>query len=109
MRVLRFIVDGTTIKPDPNCDFSGLFPNSSDKVQAHFTFSPDWKSRVKVAAFLSIMDKECEPQVINDDGSCEIPIEALSKVVFKIQVIGKTKYGPIAKTNTVSIYQSGNK
>lgn len=108
MRVLRFIVDGTTIRQDPTCDFSGLFPGREEQMQAEFVFSPDWKSRTKVAAFWSILDKEFPPQVINDDGNCIIPIEALNKVVYKVQVIGRYKNTRI-KTDCVTVYQSGNR
>lgn len=109
MRTLRFIVDGTTIRQDPSCDFTGLFPSQGNKIRAEFIFSDEWKSRVKVIAFWSIMDKEFAPQVVNDDKSCMIPAEALSKVAFKLQVLGKTRNSPVVKTNTVTIYQSGNK
>lgn len=108
MRVLKFIVDDETITQDPTCDFSGLFPGSSDQIRAQFTFSHHWKSRVKVAAFWSIMDKEYPPQAINDDGSCDIPIEALEKVAFKIQVLGKRRGGNVVKTNKIVIYKGGN-
>lgn len=108
MRVLKFLVDDKTIRPDPACDFSGLFPGKEDQVRAEFTFSPDWKNRVKVAAFWSILDKEYEPQVVNDDGSCQIPIEALRKVAFKVQVLGKYR-GIKTETNCLTVYQSGGK
>lgn len=109
MRVLKFIVDNTTIKPDPNCDFTGLFPGMNERVLAEFTFSPDWKSTVKVAAFWSILDKEYPPQVINTDGTCQIPTEALAKVAFKVQVLGKRISGATVQTNKLVVYQSGNK
>ena len=108
MRVLKFIVDETTIKPDPDCDFTGLFPGQMERVVADFTFTPDWKSRVKVAAFWSIMGKEFPPQVINEEGLCEIPNEALAKVAFKVQVLGKHRDKKV-ETNQLTIYQSGNK
>lgn len=108
MRVLSFLVEGNTIKPDPACDFTGLFPGQEDTVLAEFTFSPDWKSRVKVVAFYSVMGKEYPPQAINSDGTCLIPTEALAKVAYKIQVLGKGK-GQRVETNQLTIYQSGNK
>ena len=108
MRVLRFIVDETTISKDPACDFSGMFPGRETEVRAEFVFSPDWKSRVKVAAFWSILDKEYPPQVINDDESCMVPIEALEKVAFKIQVLGQYRDKKV-ETNCLTIHQSGIK
>lgn len=107
MRVIRFIVKDNTIAIDPTCDLSVLFPGRDDPIIAEFDFSPEWKSRVKVASFCSIMDKEYPPQVINDDETCMIPIEALAKVAFKVQVIGKRKGGKPVKTNSVVVYQSG--
>lgn len=105
MRILRFIVDGNTIKQDQTCDFSGLFPGKNPNVRAEFTFSSEWKNKVKVAAFWSILDKEYEPQGIEDD-SCIIPAEALAKPSFKIQVLGKKGKERI-DTNKLSILQKG--
>lgn len=109
MRVLRFLVEDNSIRPDPTCDFTGLFPGSEDRIQAEFAFSPDWKSTVKVAAFWSILDKEYPPQAINPDGTCQIPAEALAKVAFKVQVLGKRISGATVQTNKLVVYQSGNK
>lgn len=107
MRILRFIVDGKTIKPDPSCDFSGLFPGKNPNIRAEFTFSSEWKNKVKVAAFWSILDKEYEPQEIEDDG-CNIPSEALAKPSFKIQILGKKGKERI-DTNKLSILQKGGR
>lgn len=109
MRVLKFIVEDETITLDPTNDLTALFPGRDEQVRAEFTFSPEWKNRKKVAAFWSVMDKEYPPQVINDDESCIIPTEALGKVAFKVQVIGKRLGGVLIKTNSVIVYQSGNK
>lgn len=107
MRILRFIVDGKTIKQDPSCDFSGLFPGKNLNVRAEFTFSSEWKNKVKVAAFWSILDKEFEPQQIEDD-CCIIPSEALAKPSFKIQILGKKGKERI-DTNKLSILQKGGR
>ena len=109
MRVLKFIVEDKNVTLDPTCDLTGLFPGSEEQIQAEFEFSQEWKSRTKVAAFWSVMGKEYEPQVINEDDTCQIPKEALSKVAFKVQVLGKRKHGPTTTTNTVVVYQSGRK
>lgn len=106
MRTLHFIVDNDTIKHDPECDFSGLFPGRNPKVRAEFTFSPEWDEKVKVAAFWSILDSEYEPQVIDEKGGCLIPTEALSKASFKIQVLGKRGKERIT-TNKLTIRQTG--
>lgn len=108
MRVLQFIVDGNVIKQDPDCDFTGLFPGKEDRIRAEFTFSKDWQKRVKVAAFWSVMGTEFEPQEIKDGESCMIPVEALRKVAFGVQVFGKYR-GVKVETNKVMVYQSGGK
>lgn len=113
MRTLRFIVDGTSIKQDPNCDFSGLFPGKNPDVQAEFVFSSEWENATKVAAFWSILDKEYEPQVLEDGESCAIPSEALSRASFKIQVLGKkgkTRWSTSKlSTNKLTIRQTGGR
>lgn len=110
MRTLRFIVDGESVKQDPTCDFSGLFPGKNPNVLAEFVFSSEWENTIKVAAFWSILDKEYEPQVIEDD-SCVIPSEALARASFKIQVLGKKKKArqnaAIISTNKLIIRQMG--
>ena len=109
MRYLKFIVEGESITLDPACDLSGLFPGSEEEVKAEFVFSPEWKSRVKVVAFWSVMGKEYPPQAINEDNTCQIPTEVLAKVAFKVQILGKRKGGNIVRTNTITVYQSGHK
>lgn len=110
MRTLRFIVDGKSIKQDPTCDFSGLFPGKNPNVLAEFVFSSEWENTIKVAAFWSILDKEYEPQVIEDD-CCVIPPEALARASFKIQILGKKKKSrkntTTLSTNKLTIRQMG--
>lgn len=106
MRTLRFIVDGETIIQDPSCDFTGLFPKTNSEIRAEFVFSPEWSSRVKVAAYWSMLDKEYPPQVLEDDNTCLIPAEALARPAFKIQILGKQR-GRVFKTNTMIVYQRG--
>lgn len=112
MRTLRFIVDNETIKQDPSCDFSDLFPGKNPNIRAEFVFSPEWEDAVKVAAFWSMLDKEYEPQLLDND-SCNIPQDALSRASFKIQVIGKkrvTSRRVIAlSTNKLTVRQTGGK
>lgn len=106
MRTLHFIVDNNAIKPDPTCDFTGLFPGRNPNIRAEFTFSPEWKDKVKVAAFWSMLDTEYKPQVIEDDNSCIIPPEALSRAAFKIQVLGK-KGKTNLSTKKIVVRQTG--
>lgn len=108
MRVLKFLVDGQDIIPDPSCDFSGLIPGSQGYLQAEFTFSKDWESCVKVAAFFSNLGTEYEPQVLKGGKRCIIPSEALKKSIFKVQVIGQRGDYKIC-TNKCRVHQNGGK
>lgn len=107
MRTLKFIVDAQIIKQDPNCDFSNLVPGSKGYLQAYFSFSPEWNDFVKIAAFYSMMDREFEPQILEDGYTCIIPAEALERNRFKISVVGKNNRGMKMTTNTVEVYQNG--
>lgn len=106
MRTVRFIVDGKTIKQDPTCDFTGLFPGKNPNIRAEFAFSSEWNNKVKVAAFWSMLNSEYEPQEIADN-SCIISKEALEKAAFKIQVLGKRGKDRI-DTNKLTIRQGGD-
>lgn len=106
MRTLRFIVNDDEIMRDPTCDFTGLFPGENDEVQAEFICSPEWQRCVKVAAFLSLMGKEYEPQLIKEDNTCLIPVEALNNPVFKVKLVGKSR-GKVYETGEVTVYQRG--
>lgn len=108
MRVLRFIVNGRSIKPDSSCDFEGLFPGKNDHIQAEFDFSSEWMDSPKVVAFWSMMGVEYPPQELDEYDTCMIPIEALKKPAFKIQMIGRQK-GVLVSTNRLTIYQRGGK
>ena len=112
MRILRFIVDNKTIKQDPSCDFTGLFPGRNPDVKAEFVFSKEWDNMVKVVAFWSILDNEYEPQVLIDN-CCSIPKEALSRASFRIQVLGRKNKPSFTKTtletNKLTIRQTGGK
>jgi hypothetical protein len=106
MRTLKFIVDGKTIRQDPASDFNGLFPGRNNDVRAVFDFSPEWNGKIKVAAFWSMFNIEYPPQRLDDDNSCIIPVEALNRPAFKVQVMSKIK-GSLVETNQLTIYQRG--
>lgn len=108
MRTLRFIVDGQTITQDPFCDFSGLTPGTEGYLQAEFIFSPEWAGTRRVASFFSNLGNEYKPQVIKNDCRCLIPAEALSKSIFKVQVIGRIGSQKLC-TNKVIVHQKGVK
>jgi proteasome assembly chaperone (PAC2) family protein len=106
MRTLRFIVDGQLIKPDPNCDFSGLVPGTEGYLKAEFVFSPEWTGCAKVASFYSVLGEEFAPQVLVDGKSCIIPARALKNRIFKIKVLGK-RNDYVIRTNKVEVNQNG--
>ena len=106
MRTLKFTVEATELKHDPNGNFDGLFPAKDQQMMAEFSFSAEWKSAVKVVAFYSILGKEYPPQVVNEANVCKIPEEALSLPVFRMQVFGNIRGIPLS-TNILSIYQKG--
>lgn len=108
MRTLRFVVDGQIIMQDPGCDFSNLVPGSNGYLQAEFLFSKDWDGYAKIASFWSATGREYEPQILKDGKTCMIPAEALTKRIFKVQVMGKHR-GTYVKTNKVEVVQNGGK
>ena len=108
MRTLRFLVDGETIKQDPTCDFRGLFLNKDSGVCAEFIFSSEWNDKVKVAAFWSMLDREYEPQALDDKNACVIPKEALWRASFKIQVLG-VRGSERLTTNKLVVLQTGGR
>lgn len=106
MRTLEFIVEGQSIRLNPDCDFDGLVPGTAGYLQAKFAFSPEWEDCVKVAAFFSNLGSEFPAQVIDRTGKCNIPAEALEKSIFKVQVIGRGNDKTLT-TNKVKVYQRG--
>lgn len=108
MRRIKFIVSKQIITLDPKCDISGLVPGSEEYLQAEFSFSPEWKKCVKVAAFYSILGREYTPQILKDGNTCVIPAEALKGRRFKVQVIGKDGDTKMT-TNKVIVCQNGGK
>ena len=106
MRTLRFIVDGLTIRQDPECDFSNLVPGTSGYLRAEFCFSKDWDQTTRVAGFYSSLGQEYPPRVLDNGFTCIIPAEALKKSVFKVRVIG-SKNGLKLQTNKVVVHQNG--
>lgn len=108
MRILKFIVDGQTIKKDPFCEFDGLVPGTEKLVLAEFSFSKEWRDYKKVIEFRSVLGKEYEPQKLIGDRTCVIPSAALQKRAFKIRVIGK-KGDVKLTTNKIEVKQTGGK
>ena len=107
MKNLKFNVSGDRITPDPKCDFSGLYPRMTEPVRLEFSFSPEWKNMVKVAAFWSAMGREYSPRVIKDDLSCIVPTEALQNEVFRVQILGKQN-GKKTSTSKHTVFLKGD-
>lgn len=108
MRILRFIVEDQILEKDPECNFEGLVPGSKKYIKVKISFSPEWDGFVKVVSFRSMLGTEYPPQVLQDGISCIIPVEALSRRAFKMQVLGK-KGDVSITTNKITIEQKGGK
>lgn len=93
---------------DPACDFDGLVPGTSGYVRAVFSFSPEWTGFKKVAMFSSALGKKYPSQTLSDGKACLIPMMALERRVFKIQVHGE-KGALKLTTNKVAVSQNGGK
>lgn len=105
MRTLKFIVDGQTIKRDPDCDFSKIVPGSKGYLRAKFTFDGAWVGCEKIAVFKKRNTTEQHPvQIVNN--SCMIPDEVLVRRNFKMEVIG-IKPGYRLVTNGLEVKQDG--
>ena len=103
MRTLKFIVEGRTIRLDPHQDLAD--PNSGLEgcTKAEFTFSKEWSNSPKVIAFYSRLGVEYPPQALKDGRTCLIPLEALEKRFFKVQVLGRNGL----KTTKIEIDRKG--
>ena len=108
MRTLKFIVENQIVRPDPECDFSGLVPGTKGYLQAEFSFSEEWTGYGKVAGFYSVMGREFKPQVLADGKTCMIPAEACAKPQFKIRVLGMKDSNTIT-TNKLLVSQNGGR
>lgn len=109
MRDLKFIVENQILKPDPSCNFNDLVPGTEGYVRAIFSFSPEWTGFKKVATFSSAMGKKYQSQSLSGEKtSCIIPMQALARRVFKIQVHGEKGTLKLT-TNKVAISQNGGK
>lgn len=108
MKNLKLFVDGNNLKLDSSYTPRDLFPGMKEPVRLEFTFPIEWKNRVKVAAFWSVMGKEFPPQVLEDGKTCLVPPEALQGAVFKVQILGK-KNGEKASTTKCTVYLKGGR
>lgn len=102
MRTLEFKVKSQKLSKLPGCDFSSIVAGSKGYLKAKFYFelNEEWNTCRKVAVFTGTDDVEVEyPVLLDEDNSCEIPSEVLTRSKFKVYVIGaRTK--PIFKIQT---------
>ena len=104
MRTLRFIVEGLSIRKDPQCDFSGIVPGTKGYLRAEFNFDHDWAGCEKMAVFSYRGIEEIPVRIRNN--ACMFPEEILTHRNFKIEVIG-LKPGVKLKTNKLEVRQDG--
>ena len=104
MRTLRFIVEGLSLKKDPQCDFSGIVPGTQGYLRAEFKFNHDWVGCEKMAVFSRTDVGDIPVRIVNN--ACMIPDEILSRRSFKLQVIG-VRPGLRLPTNTLEVKQDG--
>ena len=107
MRKLKFIVDNQIIKQDPDSNFNDLVPGTEGYLRVEFSFSPEWNGFSKSVAFSSPMGKKYSTEILRDGKSCAVPIEALKRRSFKIQVIGEKSRLKIT-TNKMAVSQNGD-
>lgn len=103
MRTLKFNVEGQSITPAPNCDFSGIVPGTEGYLEASFAFSEEWRGCGMIAVFTKLGE---EYLVKLENGSCTIPEEALTYKRFGVEVIG-VRPGYRIKTGKAVVEQNG--
>lgn len=105
MRILKFLVDGQSIRQDPSCDFSGIIKGSKGYLQAEFVFNDEWKDLFKVAQFrkYSTSDPISVPIIGN---KCMIPDEVTDGRKWIVDVVGKRGDRRLT-TNMVEVKQIG--
>ena len=108
MRTLVFKVEGQNITPNSLFETSGLVAGTVGYVKVKFLFSDDWKKCAKVVSFEAVGGEECEPQLLDREGSCYIPTKALEYHEFEIKVFGKGENTKIT-TRPIRIKQFGGK
>lgn len=104
MRTLRFVIDGLTIRKDPQCDFSGLVPGTKGYLRTTFAFDKDWYGCEKMVVFSRPGIGEIAVQLVNN--SCMIPDEILARRNFKLKVVG-VRPGLRLETAKLEVSQDG--
>lgn len=105
MRILKFIVSGQNIQPDPSCDFAGIFPGTEGYLMASFLFDDTWSGCGKIAEFRKYYTSEPVPVKLTRD-ACMIPSDVLTGKTFKVSVVG-IRPGFRIKTDITEVKQNG--
>lgn len=104
MRILKFIANHQTLKADPRCNFKNIVPGTEHYLVAKFSFGDGWNN-CKVAASFWCLGKEY-PVLLEANGQCVIPKEALTWSNFKVSLTGINGDYKIT-TNKVLVLQEG--
>lgn len=103
MRMLKFVAQGQTLKPDQSCSFSGLYAGTIGYLHAAFQLDGDWNGcKIAVSFWRGHSDEEYAVPL--RDGMCEIPAEVLGGKLFGISLMG-VKPGYLIRTNKVFVRQ----
>lgn len=101
MRTLQYKVTGTRLRPIG--DHTGLVAGTEGYLKASFVFDSSWDG-CKIVASFSPGGRNAV--VLDKDGTCYIPAQALIDPTFEVRVEGRRdKY--VIRTNPVFERQSG--
>lgn len=99
MRTLEFEVMEQVLQKKEDCKFTDIVAGSIGYLQAKFYFKGDeWKDCIKVAGFWS--DGQEYAAVLDENDSCIIPKEALTKRKFVVSMTGAREGYRIKTTKT---------
>lgn len=88
VRILEFVVNKQRLMKKKGCDFTHLVAGSVGYLYAKFEFvTDDWDGCKKAASFW--FDGKEYAALLNADGTCLIPKEALMGDRFKVSLTGK--------------------
>lgn len=104
MRTLEFEADKQLLRKAPGCEFSNIAPGTSGYLEAHFTFSEEWRG-CKMAA--SFWHAGKEHAVMLENGACVIPAEALEGHKFQVSVSGARPDGYRITSTKTTVKQEG--
>lgn len=103
-RILKFKVRKQRLAKDRNCDFSNIIAGSVGYLRARFSLSSEWDGCTKVASFWAEENGQEYPVYLDENDSCDIPVEALTKGYFFVQVTG-AKAGYKIKSSKIGVKQ----